>query len=247
MKLIAINTWGGRKMEALETFFKKHHDVDIFCFQEVYHDAHGKDTIWVDGSNFNFLGDVKKMLTNYDCYYRPHLDDWWGLAIFIKKRLPVLAEGEHFVHKHKGHNPAIEILGHTAKNIQFLTTEIKGKPITILNIHGLWNGQGKRDTEERLMQSRNAVKFIETLGSEYVFCGDFNLDPDTESLQMIPRELGSRDLIKEYGVTSTRTSLYPKPNKFADYVFISKGIDLIDFKVLPDEVSDHTPLFLEFR
>lgn len=62
---------------------------------------------------------------------------------------------------------------------------------------------------------------------------------------MISRELNCRKLIKEYGITSTRTSLYTKPNKFADYVFVSRGIKIIDFKILPDEVSDHTPLFLE--
>jgi endonuclease/exonuclease/phosphatase family metal-dependent hydrolase len=64
---------------------------------------------------------------------------------------------------------------------------------------------------------------------------------------MIARELGCRDLIKEYGITSTRTSLYPKPNKFADYVFVSKGIEIVDFKILSDEISDHTPLELEIR
>jgi endonuclease/exonuclease/phosphatase family metal-dependent hydrolase len=64
---------------------------------------------------------------------------------------------------------------------------------------------------------------------------------------MIEEKLGCIDLIKKYGITSTRTSLYLKPIKFADYVFVSKGIDVIDFKVLPDEVSDHAPLLLDFK
>jgi exonuclease III len=246
MKLISINAYGGKITELLLQFLKQHSDVDVFCFQEVYHDAQGKDMVWgVLGSNLNLLVDIKKALPNYDSYYRPHLEDWWGLAMFAKKELPIFEEGENFVHKFKGHNPAIEPLGYTAKNIQFIKTENNGKPITILNFHGLWNGKGKGDTEERLDQSRNIIKFIKTIKSDFIFWGDFNLSPDTESLQMISRELNCRELIKEYGIVSTRTSLYTKPNKFADYVFVSNGIKIIDFKVLPDEVSDHTPLLLE--
>ena len=54
-----------------------------------------------------------------------------------------------------------------------------------------------------------------------------------------------RNLIKEFGVTSTRTSFYTKPVKFADYVFVSKDINLKNLKILPHEVSDHTPLLIE--
>ena len=58
---------------------------------------------------------------------------------------------------------------------------------------------------------------------------------------------GMRNLIKEYNITSTRTSFYKKPVRFADFVFVSKDIKVNDFKVLPDEVSDHAPLFLDFE
>lgn len=54
------------------------------------------------------------------------------------------------------------------------------------------------------------------------------------------------NLISEYNVTSTRSSLYTKEEKFADYTFISKGIAVQGFRVLQDVVSDHLPLLLEF-
>ena len=56
-----------------------------------------------------------------------------------------------------------------------------------------------------------------------------------------------RNLIKEYGITSTRTSFYEKENKFADHAFVSSDIEVVDFKVLPDEVSDHAALYLEIK
>jgi hypothetical protein len=50
-------------------------------------------------------------------------------------------------------------------------------------------------------------------------------------------EEGLRNLIAEHAVTSTRTSLYPRVERFADYVFVSAGVDVFEFGALPDEVS----------
>lgn len=116
--------------------------------------------------------------------------------------------------------------------------------MTIINFHGLWNGKGKTDNEDRILQSRNIVDFIGGLKGEVVLCGDFNLLPDTESIKIF-EDAGLRNLIKEYGITSTRTSHYTKPGKYADYVFVSRGVRVKDFKVLPEEVSDHSALLLE--
>ena len=55
-----------------------------------------------------------------------------------------------------------------------------------------------------------------------------------------------RNLVKEYEITSTRTSFYKKSeDKHADYIFVSNGIEVKDFRVLPEEVSDHSALYLE--
>jgi len=40
---------------------------------------------------------------------------------------------------------------------------------------------------------------------------------------------------------------YTKTEKFADYVLTSPNIQVIDFQVLPDAVSDHSPLQVEFN
>jgi hypothetical protein len=60
-------------------------------------------------------------------------------------------------------------------------------------------------------------------------------------------EAGLRNLIKGYGITSTRTSLYKKEHRFADYTFVSENISVIDFKILPEEVSDHNAMYLDFE
>ena len=87
---------------------------------------------------------------------------------------------------------------------------------------------------------------MKTLSNPYVMCGDFNLLPNTQSIKKL-EDFGLRNLIKENNITSTRTSFYTKTEKFADYALLSDEIDIKDFKVLPDEVSDHSPLYLEFE
>jgi endonuclease/exonuclease/phosphatase family metal-dependent hydrolase len=244
MKILCLNTWGGRLTEKLVDFLKQHTDVDVFCFQEVYNEAHGKDTIWMD-TNFDLLNDLKKALPDYLCYYDPHLSDYWGLAMFVRKELIVLEQGEWFVHKHKGHNYEQEKIGHTAKNVQYVTLKIEDQQkITIINFHGLWNGQGKGDSDDRIEQSRQLLEFCARMRNQYVLCGDFNLLPDSKSLLMF-EEFGLRNLVKENNITSTRTSLYPKEGRFADYAFVAKGVDVKKFSVLPDEVSDHAPMLIE--
>ena len=59
-------------------------------------------------------------------------------------------------------------------------------------------------------------------------------------------ESDMRNLIKDYAITSTRTPFYTKSEKFADYVLVSHGIQVADFRVLDAVVSNHAPLYLEW-
>jgi endonuclease/exonuclease/phosphatase family metal-dependent hydrolase len=83
------------------------------------------------------------------------------------------------------------------------------------------------------------------LDTPKILCGDLNLKPDTQSLKIL--EEGMVNQIAINNIKSTRSvQYYPKAERFADYIFISKDIHVNSFKVLPDEVSDHLPLFLDF-
>lgn len=247
MKILCLNTWSGRRTEQLIEFLERNKTVDVFCFQEVHNEAQGKDTIWLDDTNHNLLIDLKKALPEYTCFYDPHLSDYWGLAMFVRKELEVVEQGEWFVHKHKGYDYEQEKIGHTAKNIQYVTLKIEDQQkFTVINFHGLWNGKGKGDSADRLEQSQEILDFCARMRNQYILCGDFNLDPNSESILMLEKS-GMQNLIKDYGVTSTRTSLYTKENRYADYVFAAKGLTIQKFSVLPDEVSDHAPLCVKIN
>jgi len=253
MKVITLNTWGGRAgKELLLSFFEKHkNEIDVSCLQEIWSaphthlDGHDAGGVPIDHNNIMTHGmqDISRTRSGHIGYFRPHFGDNYGLMMFVRKGLEVVAEGEIFVYKEKGYVPNGD-LGNHARNIQYVTLLIDDKPVTIINFHGLWNGNGKTDTDDRINQSKNIIKFIDSLNGECVLCGDFNLLPETKSIQLF-EEYGLTNLVKENNVQSTRTSFYNKPEKFADYIFVSKGIDVKDFDVIPDEVSDHLPLYLE--
>ncbi len=249
MKLISFNIWQGiAGHKNLLGFFEKHKEVDVFCLQEVWHNGPQEKIVrGIDMSPRlrNAFTEISARLPEHVGYFRPHYEDWFGLAIFVKKKYLLLAEGDIFVHKQKEFIPEGDV-GNHARNIQYVMLQTDTGIRTVVNFHGLWNGRGKTDSEDRLKQSDRIVEFLKSLNNPFVLCGDFNLLPDTESLRKL-ENLGLRNLIKEYGITSTRTSFYNKPEKFADYALVSDGIEVKDFKALSDEVSDHTPLYLEFE
>lgn len=192
-------------------------------------------------SSHNLFTELNKLLPEHNGFFRPVLQDVYGIAIFIKKDYSVLQEGEILIH---GRNQQGTINGgHHDRNLQWIKFDYAGKLFTVMNVHGLWNGKGKTDAPERIAQSKIIREFMDKAPNPKILCGDFNLNPDTESIKIL--EEGMNNLIKDYSVKSTRTSLYEKPGKFADYIFTSPDIEVKDFKVLPEEVSDHSALYLE--
>jgi hypothetical protein len=244
MKLITLNIWGGIAGDILIDFFKKYSDIDFFLLQEVHNNATEKTSLF-EGQKIEAFKEISEVLPDHVGYFAPALFGEWGLATFVKKGIDVSEVNDVFVHRKK--DSMVGRDGTTiGKNMQYIHFNRDDKKYTLLNLHGLWNGKGKTDTEDRLKQSEKVQDFIDNyVDASMVLAGDFNLKPDTKSLELL--EKGKRNLIKEYGIKSTRTSYYKKPEKFADYVLVSPEIEVKHFEVLPDEVSDHSALLLEFN
>ncbi len=242
MKLITLNTWGGRRHDDLISFLKREAGTtDVFCLQEVLHEAAGKVRQYTE-NHVDLLRDIRAVLPEHAVYFHPYIADFYGQAMFVRSTSQPVKVEDIFVYEFRGYDP--DDLARSARNVQIATFDAP-KKFSIVNFHGLWNGKGKGDSSERLEQSRKIIETLKSIEGEIILCGDFNLNPDTESLAII-EAAGLRNLVKEFGITSTRTSFYKKEGKFADYVMVSKGIKVKDFKVLPDEVSDHAPLMLDF-
>lgn len=259
MKIITLNTWGARAghKEFLDYIKSKAGSTDIFCFQEIWEvkSEQAKEVtdllkgavvggVVLQNMMQNLYTELTAVLKDFNGYFRPHYGDHYGLAMFIKKNLELVEEGDVFVYLDRDFIPTGDV-GYHARNIQYVNIKTPEGMKTVINFHGLWNGKGKTDTDDRLLQSKNVIDYISKVKNPIVLCGDFNLLPETQSLRMF-EEIGLRNLIKEFDIKSTRTSLYKKEHRFADYIFTSPEIIVKDFKVLPDEVSDHSPLYIEF-
>lgn len=242
MKLISLNAWGGQVSEILD-FFKKYQDIDIFLLQEIFHNGTER-TIFNKKERKDLFSEISELLPDHRGYFAPSIGTEWGLAIFIKKSISVLEQGDSFVYLNSDSmmGQDSETVG---RNLQFINIVLNSKRLNILNFHGLWSSQGKLDSPERLDQSEEIVRFIKKLTGGIILAGDFNLHPDTQSLSIIENKLVLKNLVKEYNIESTRTSLYKKPEKFADYVLCSSGVVVKDFLALSEEVSDHKALLLE--
>lgn len=254
MKLISLNIWGGRVYEPLLKFVREQcAEIDVFCFQEVYRTS--AQRIATETARANIYQELADILPDFVGYYTPTEDNWaeegptdfpleYGLAIFVKKSFTDTDFRDTFIHKHKG-APRSEIGFSAARAMQILQVAADGKTYTICNLHGLHNGKGKTDSDERVAQSEKITEALERISGAKILCGDFNLEPHTKSIAVI-ESAGMRNLIKDYGVTSTRSNLYKKEVRFADYTFISAEVELKTFTVLNTEVSDHLPMLIEF-
>jgi endonuclease/exonuclease/phosphatase family metal-dependent hydrolase len=242
MKIITLNAWEGKIKKPLFDFINVNkNNVDIFCLQEIYFNAEGKEEPNPDIS-LNLFTEIQNLLPEYNGYFCPTLQSHYGIATFIKKEIVVQNLGNFFIYDHS----ADELKeGNYSSKVQWHEIEYQGQKLFITNLHGLWTGKGKNDTPARLQQSNIIKNFINSNEGLHIVMGDFNLLPDTKSISIIAE--GMQDLIKIYNIKNTRTSFYTKEDKYADYIFTSPELKINDFKVLPDEVSDHAPLLVEIK
>lgn len=239
MKIISLNIWGGQLKSPLIDFFIKYKDIDIFCLQEVYSKAKVKACTNDDPVELDILSDIGNILYNHTPFFVKTIDGY-GISMLIKKDISILKKGEHIIHENLNYVPP----GPThSRKLQWIEMECNREIYTIVNLHGLWNGQGKSDTEARIIQSKNIKNFIDNANGKKILCGDFNITPDTKSIAIIEENL--QNLIAAYNIKSTRTKYYKKPIKYADYFFTSFDIEIKNFYILEDQVSDHSPLMLE--
>ena len=255
MKLISLNVWGGRAYPELIKFLKtEKNKTDIFCFQEVLDYTRGEPgedakeaKRMHQGERFSEVPDlypeIEDTLVEFDGFLsEPYSSGMERLATFVRKgtevRVDVLPIHKPF---------SVDVHGkpyNVSCIMQHINIENDDKTYDLSNTHGLWQQSDKKDTPERIEQSREILRIFSKFGDTRILCGDLNLLPDTEAVKMLEKDM--RNLIKEYNITNTRGSLYTKKIRYADYVFVSEKIRINNFNVLDVAVSDHLPLLLEF-
>ncbi len=224
-------------MDSLSEFLvKETPKTDIFCLTEV---------------NPEILEELKKIFLGYKTYYSEivntdYLDGKMeGQAIFVKESLPARGYKKHLIY---------EVNKQDAGAFETIKVSVGTQDLLLGSVHGMAKPGTKNDTPERLKQSRNILNIIGDFEGPVVFGGDFNLNPDTKSIEIF-EDAGFKNLIKKYDVKDTRGSinreLYQDSDEgvqyFADYVFTNDKVKATNFSVPQIKASDHLPLILEFE
>lgn len=257
MRFLTLNLWGGQVYEPLLEFLQKQAgDIDVFCFQEIIFGEAAAFTLKHE-TRINLFNEIQECLPGYrglrfptpkEARYfqsEPLLDSIEaGQAIFVREGLTVANQGNF--RTYTDFPEGMDYGGKITGSCMWVELGENEDSVLVMNLHGLWQkDSNKQDTPARLEQSRILKEFISSRSGKRILCGDFNLRPDGASIGALEENM--RNLVKEYGITSTRSELYKKEEKFADYVLVSPEVAIIKFEALPDVVSDHLPLLLEFK
>ncbi|WP_299783773.1 endonuclease/exonuclease/phosphatase family protein [uncultured Roseobacter sp.] len=267
MQIMCLNGWGGKIHEKILPYLAET-APDVLCLQEVVHSP-ASDKDWLtyrDGEHVldqraNFFRDVLRVLPDHFGVFCPAAQGvlWdgdkavpsqWGLATFVHRSLPIVGQIQSFVHKeYSPHGYGDHPRSRSAHGVRVYDHKCD-RVVSITHMHGLRDLNGKMDTPERAAQARRLLDLSDGIAEEgdfVVVCGDFNVEPGSETLSILA-DAGLTELVTRRGFEGTRTSLYKKPGRFADYMLVNREAEVHAFDVVYDpEVSDHCPLVLRLK
>lgn len=268
MRIALLNAWGGRLHDRVLAFLPDL-DPDVLCLEEVVHtpnapadvmDYRDPEVGTVLPQRARMFEEVAAALPDHRATFCPAArgDLWhgdeahpseWGLATFVHRDLAVIGQVQDFAHGEFGAHGYGEHPRSRSVHVTRLYDYEADHPITVAHLHGLRDLVGKGDTPARATQAQRLADLIEVVhrpGERLVVCGDLNVRPDSETLPILSNRLELTELVTACGFEGTRTSLYTKPERFADYVFVNDVVRVASFDVLTEpEVSDHATLVLE--
>ncbi|PSJ60003.1 endonuclease/exonuclease/phosphatase family protein [Kumtagia ephedrae] len=266
MRILSLNAWGGQQHAELLPFLARS-GADVVCLQEVLR-APGRTPDWLlyrDGSvelqqRSNLFEEIAAVLPDHDAAFFPTsrgdligsdgpVGVEFGIATYVRRSLPIIGQAVAFVHgsfspASFGHHPRPRN-AHCLRLFDYAADHA----VTIAHLHGLRTEDGKGDNAERDAQAAALARLIRSVwpgGERLVVCGDLNVLPGGRIFQVLG-EFGLTDLVTSRGFAGTRTSLYRKPERFADYMLVTPDVRVLGFDVVRQpEVSDHCPLLLDF-
>lgn len=236
MRIIFLNSWFGTLNAPYMDFIKNEAPkTDIFCFMEV------SPKLYYDLSVI-----LKDFRGVYDeGLFLMEIGAICGQAVFINKKIKLLSNGKVSIYRQ---------LKDDIGFLQYLELQSANGRLWLGSVHGKTRPGDKNDTPVRLKQSERIINFMKDKVGPKIIGGDFNLNPDTESIKMF-EEAGYKNLIKDFKIENTRNEISWREFKeikdfqkqhFADFTFVSKDVRVINFEVPYNEVSDHLPQILDF-
>lgn len=254
MHILTLNCWGGHEFAPLMQFVETYAPtVDAWCLQEI---SLGTVAEEGEGLRYNLLDEFLKRLPAVSVFRYPspltefrgsplRHDTNVGLATLVNQNLqPRFVARTALYDAQSKHATAYPQRTGTGHLLVVETSDENGNRLLIGNVHGLWTPQGKGDVPDRLEQSHRLTSFARVQTSPVILAGDFNLELDCRSTRVL-EEVPMRNLVREYGISTTRTPLYNGKSPHADNVFVTAQVVVKTLRVLSEVVSDHAALLFE--
>ena len=130
--------------------------------------------------------------------------------------------------------------------LERVVLQLDNKKVQLLNIHGIWN-KGKVGDKRTIKECEFVLKVALDKEMPTIITGDFNLNPESESIKLINEKL--KNLIDIYDIKPTRPIVrdgLDVGDSVDDYIFVNDKIKVKEFKVMKTDVSDNYPLILDF-
>lgn len=237
-----LNVWGGRLAPQILQLVKAE-NPDILCLQEAIDLPGGKGALFVTPEEIKEAIQAEHMFMS-PVFTLNYMNRKAGFGNCIISKFP-FAQKETVFTAHE-HMTDYDLLSHepNMRNLQYARLLLPDKSeLHVLNHHGHHNHQHKRGDDETMRQCGIIADYAKKLDQRVLVSGDFNLDPDSESLGQINSLF--TNLTIEAGLKTTRTQLTHK-TEACDYIFTGEDIKVGSFKALDEIVSDHKALVLNF-
>jgi endonuclease/exonuclease/phosphatase family metal-dependent hydrolase len=190
----------------------------------------------------------------------------YGQATFVRQSAERQIIGQTFgsVYRQIGQANQEAFGGSPSSKSAIVTTlRVKGKIITICNVHGFWSVRGKQDMSERFNQNIGIANMLMrevSTHSNYqeanvILSGDLNYHSAMQALDHLRCQsvfgVGNTgvNLNHQFLIDSTRTAHYPanKPSREADFIIASQALAPFVHRCWVDlnVPSDHGVLFVE--
>jgi hypothetical protein len=266
MRLVWLNAWGGAVWPALGDWIADLHP-DVLFLQEVtrapvpcpewlvYADSHRRLDQRAD-----LFADVSARLPRHQSFFAPaargplkgpdgrSYTSEHGLATWVAQGLAVSDYATRFVHG--SYRPDGWGAEPVPRTMQIMRLHGNGSAAGLVaaQFHGIREAQGKDDSPARAQQVEAVAAALSGFSSPdepLALGGDFNLLPDSETFTRL-EALGLRDLVTGSGIEDTRTTLYTKKQRHANYLLVRETVAISAFSVPAEPVvSDHRPLILD--
>lgn len=234
--------------------FISSNQVDIYCFQEYFHNQ--------EMNYFETTTKLKEILPNYHFYFVKGLvqsnGNEFGTAIWSK--YPIINKG----------GIVIDSTKFKSNIISYIDIKPQNDTIRIYNVHLASNHLNKNELDSIIGENEQKMNFIkkwvrklkngyqrrekqltilnknlEKCNYKKIIIGDFNDVPNSYTYQQMKANYLDAFLESGNGIGTTYTGRLPWLR--IDYAFYSKGIKSTYFKVESIKSTDHYPIICKFK